>query len=160
MSKSTSQKKPPTKTQVIATLSLVTGLPKANVAAVLSALNDEIGKCLTAREPRKFVIPGIIEFRKEFVPARPAQKGVPNPFKPGELIDRPAKPASSKIKVRALEPLKKAVFGDDDLSEPGERDYITAIVGSGPIYARLGRIIEGLKHRNPDMISVARMFLA
>ncbi len=38
--------------------------------------------------------------------ARPAQKGVPNPFKPGELMDRPAKPAYNKVKVRALKLLK------------------------------------------------------
>ena len=44
--------------------------------------------------------------RSRPVPARPAQKGVPNPFKPGELMDRPAKPAYSKVKVRALKLLK------------------------------------------------------
>ncbi len=39
-------------------------------------------------------------------PARPAQKGVPNPFKPGELMDSAAKPAYNKVKVRALKLLK------------------------------------------------------
>ena len=43
------------------------------------------------------------------VPARQAQTGVPNPFKPGELMDRPAKPACYKIKVRALKTLKDAL---------------------------------------------------
>jgi hypothetical protein len=38
-----------------------------------------------------------------------AQKGVPNPFKPGELMDRPAKPAYQKVRVRALKLLKDAV---------------------------------------------------
>jgi hypothetical protein len=27
---------------------------------------------------------------------------VPNPFKPGESMDRPAKPAYTKVKVRAM----------------------------------------------------------
>jgi hypothetical protein len=40
------------------------------------------------------------------VTGRAAQKGVPNPFKPGELMDRPAKPAYNKVKVRALKLLK------------------------------------------------------
>jgi len=31
---------------------------------------------------------------------------VPNPFRPGELMDIPAKPASTKIKVRPLKNLK------------------------------------------------------
>jgi len=31
-----------------------------------------------------------VKIEKKLVPAR---KGVPNPFKPGELMDRPAKPA-------------------------------------------------------------------
>jgi hypothetical protein len=39
-------------------------------------------------------------------PNRTAQKGVPNPFKPGELMDRAAKPAYNKVKVRALKLLK------------------------------------------------------
>lgn len=43
------------------------------------------------------------------VPARKAEKGVPNPFKPGELMDRPAKPACCKVKVRALKLLKDMV---------------------------------------------------
>ena len=47
------------------------------------------------------------EDREEEVPARKAQKGVPNPFKPGELMDRAAKPAYNKVKVRALKLLKE-----------------------------------------------------
>ena len=51
-------------------------------------------------------IPGLVKIEKKRIPARPAQRGVPNPFKPGELMDRPAKPASNKVKVRALKLLK------------------------------------------------------
>ena len=42
-------------------------------------------------------------------PARKAQKGVPNPFRPGELMDIAAKPASTKVKVRPLKNLKDMV---------------------------------------------------
>ena len=48
----------------------------------------------------------------EWLPGRDigkARKGVPNPFKPGELMDIPAKPASTKIKVRALKNLKAMI---------------------------------------------------
>ncbi len=57
--------------------------------------------------PGTFAIPGLVKIEKKKVPARPApHKGVPNPFKPGELMDVAAKPASTKIKVRALKQLK------------------------------------------------------
>jgi len=46
----------------------------------------------------------IIQSQK--VPAKKAKKGVPNPFKPGELMDVAAKPASTKVKVRPLKKLK------------------------------------------------------
>jgi len=42
-------------------------------------------------------------------PSRPARKGVPNPFLPGELMDVAAKPASTKIKVLPLKGLKEFV---------------------------------------------------
>ena len=51
-------------------------------------------------------IPGLVKIEKKKVPARKAEKGVPNPFKTGELMDRPAKPAYNKVKVRALKLLK------------------------------------------------------
>ena len=70
---------------------------------------QEIRKALSSRGPGVFAIPGLIKIEKKKVPARPARKGVPNPFKPGELMDVAAKPASVKIKVRALKNLKDMV---------------------------------------------------
>ena len=51
--------------------------------------------------------PGLLKIEKKRVEAKPGQKGVPNPFKPGELMDRAAKPAYNKVKVRALKTLKE-----------------------------------------------------
>ena len=56
-----------------------------------------------------FAIHGLVKIEKKMVPAKPARKGVPNPFKPGELMDVAAKPASTKIKVRPLKSLKEMV---------------------------------------------------
>ena len=50
-----------------------------------------------------------MKIEKKKVPARPARKGVPNPFKPGELMDVPAKKASVKVKVRPLKALKAMI---------------------------------------------------
>ena len=47
---------------------------------------------------------------KQRKPAQPAKKGVPNPFKPGELMDVPAKPAKNVVKVRPLKNLKEMVL--------------------------------------------------
>ncbi len=98
-------KKPLTKSQVLASLSEATGLTKKEVGAVCEAMTGEIKKALSSRGPGVFVLPGLIKIEKKKVPARPAQKGVRNPFT-GELQDRPAKPAYNKVKVRALRNLK------------------------------------------------------
>ena len=102
-------RKAPTKTEVLNNIAEATDLSKKQVGAVLDALSEEIRKALSNRGPGMFAIPGLIKVEKKKVPARPARKGVPNPFKPGELMDVAAKPASVKIKVRALKNLKDMV---------------------------------------------------
>lgn len=109
MAKAQAPKKAPTKSEIMNNISAATGVAKKDVAAVMSALADEIKKALSSRGPGAFTIPGLVKVEKRKVPARPAKKGVPNPFKPGELMDVPAKPASVKIKVRALKSLKDMI---------------------------------------------------
>ncbi len=101
--------KPPTKTQILTNIAEATDLTKKDVAAVLDALSAEIKKNLGTRGPGAFTIPGLVKVEKKKVPARKAKKGVPNPFKPGELMDVAAKPASTKVKVRPLKNLKDMV---------------------------------------------------
>lgn len=102
-------KKAPTKTELLNSLAEATDLSKKEVAAVLEALGAEIKKNLGSRGPGMFTVPGLVKIQKKKVPARPAKKGVPNPFKPGELMDVAAKPASTKVTVRALKNLKDMV---------------------------------------------------
>lgn len=104
--KAAPSKKPLSKTELLTNISNATELPKKQVAAVLEALTNEIKKSLGNRGAGVFAIPGLVKIEKKKIPARPAQMGVPNPFKPGELMDRPAKPAYNKVKVRALKLLK------------------------------------------------------
>ena len=99
-------KKPLSKTELMANIAVATELTKKQVAAVLEALGAEIQKSFSNKGAGVIAIPGIIKIEKKKIPARAAQKGVPNPFKPGELMDRPAKPAYNKVKVRALKSLK------------------------------------------------------
>jgi len=102
-------KKAPSKSEVTNNIAEATGLSKKQVSSVLEALATEIKKSLGNKGPGVFAIPGLVKIEKKKVPARPAQKNVPNPFKPGETMDRPAKPASVKVKVRALKNLKDMV---------------------------------------------------
>jgi nucleoid DNA-binding protein len=106
MAKAATSTKPLTKTELLANIATATELPKTQVAAVLEALAAEIQKSLGNKGAGMITIPGLVKIEKKKVSARPAQKGVPNPFKPGELMDRPAKPAYNKVKVRALKLLK------------------------------------------------------
>ena len=105
----TAAKKAPSKSEVTNNIAEATSLSKKQVAAVLDALANEIKKSLSNKGPGVFAVPGLVKIEKKKVPARPARKGVPNPFKPGELMDQPAKPASVKVKVRALKNLKDMV---------------------------------------------------
>jgi len=101
-------KKAPSKTEILNNIATTVDLPKKKVAEVMEALNAEVKKALGGRGAGIIAIPGLVKIEKKKVPARPAQKGVKNPFT-GELQDRPAKPASVKVKVRALKNLKDMV---------------------------------------------------
>ena len=95
--------------EILNNLASATDLSKKQVAAVLEALAAEIKKNLGSRGPGAFTIPGLLKIEKKKVPARPAKKGVPNPFRPGELMDVAARPAYNKVKVRPLKNLKDMV---------------------------------------------------
>lgn len=100
--------KPMTKSQLHLALSEATGLAKKDVAAVMDALMNEAGKALGKRGSGVFQIPGMCKIERKKKPPTPAKKGVINPFT-GEKYDRPAKPASVTVKVRALKSLKDMV---------------------------------------------------
>ena len=98
-----------TKTEILNNIAKDAGLSKKEVATVMDALSVQIKKSLGGRGPGAFTIPGLLKIEKKRVPAREAKQGVPNPFKPGELMDVAARPASNKVKVRPLKNLKDMV---------------------------------------------------
>lgn len=95
-----------TKTAILNTISEDTGLTKKQVNDVLDSLSDVIERHLKKRGAGEFTLPGLLKIKAVKRPARPARKGVPNPFKPGELMDIPKKPASIRVKVLPLKKLK------------------------------------------------------
>ncbi len=101
--------KPMTKTEILIAIAEECNLTKSQVAAVLESLNGQIKKSLGSAGSGAFAIPGLVKIEKKAVPARPAKRNVPNPFKPGEMMDVKAKPATTKVKVRALKSLKDMV---------------------------------------------------
>ena len=109
MPRATPAKKPLTKSELLTTIAEETELTRRDVGAVLESLSECIGKSLGRRGPGVFTLPGLIKIEKKKVPARKARRGVPNPFRPGELMDIAAKPASTKVKVRPLKNLKSMV---------------------------------------------------
>lgn len=98
-----------TKTALITHIAEETGLGKKEVAAVLDSLKGAIHAHLRKGAVGAFTLPGLLKIKTLKVPARKAQKGVPNPFKPGETMDVAARPASVKTKVLPLKALKDMV---------------------------------------------------
>lgn len=106
MAKTAPAKKAPTKTEVMNNIANATGLSRKQVAGVIDAMTTEIKKALSARGPGVFAIPGLVKIEKKKVPAKPARKGV---MVLGQLRDLPAKPATVKVRVRALKSLKAMI---------------------------------------------------
>lgn len=101
--------KAPTQSEVLNNIATAAGLTKKQVVAVFEALTTEIKKNV-AKGGGVFKLPGgLLKITKKKVAARPAQKNVPNPFKPGEMRDIPAKPAYNKVRIVALKTLKDMV---------------------------------------------------
>ena len=109
MAKQSAAKKQLTKTEILTAIAEKTELTRKQVGSVFTALAEEIEKSLGSRGPGVFAIPGLLKIEKKKVPARPARKNVPNPFKPGEFMNVAAKPARTKIKLRPLKNLKDMV---------------------------------------------------
>lgn len=99
-----------TKTQLLNELVAKTELSKKDVANVLDELGDIIERHVKKRSVGEFTLPGLLKIKTVKKPAQKARKNVPNPFKPGELMDVAAKPASTKVKIMPLKKLKDMVL--------------------------------------------------
>ena len=98
--------KPLNKTQILEEISGSTGMAKKQVGAVLDALGGVIERHIQKGAVGQFTLPGMLKVKAVKRPAQPARKGVPNPFKPGETMNVPAKPASVRVRILPLKKLK------------------------------------------------------
>jgi len=95
-----------TKSQLFAHISEDTGLARRDVAQVFDSLADVIEGHIKSRGAGEFKLPGLLKVKVNRKPATKARKNVPNPFRPGELMDVAAKPARKVVKVLPLKALK------------------------------------------------------
>jgi nucleoid DNA-binding protein len=107
--KSTTETKPRTKSQLFGDIAEQTDLSRKEVASVFEAMSGLMKKDLGRRGPGMFTVPGLMKVVKVHRPRRPARKNVPNPFRPGEMMDVAARPATNVVKVRPLKGLKDMV---------------------------------------------------
>ena len=107
--KKTSIKSRYTKTAILTEIAENTDLSKKQVSAVLDELSDLIERHIKKGGVGEFTMPGLLKIKTVKRPAKKAQKGVPNPFRPGETMDVAAKPASTRVKVLPLKGLKDFV---------------------------------------------------
>ena len=96
-----------TKTEILNEIAENTSVSKKEVAAVLEELAVLIERHVKKRAVGEFTLPGLLKIKSVGRPARPARKNVPNPFRPGELMDIPRKPATIRVKVLTLKKLKE-----------------------------------------------------
>ena len=98
-----------TKSQVYSEIADQTGLTKKEVSTVFDELGSIIERHIKKGSVGTFNMAGFLKIKTVKKPARKARKGVPNPFRPGELMDIKAKPASIRVKVLPLKKLKEMV---------------------------------------------------
>ena len=97
------------KTQMLADIADQTGLARRDVSNVLTALESVIERHLMKGAVGEVSVLGLMKVKTVTKPAQKAKKGVPNPFRPGELMDVKAKPASTRIKILPLKKMKDMV---------------------------------------------------
>ena len=98
--------KPMSKSEIGHALSESTGLTKAQITSVFSALAELVDKQLNSG-PGVFTWPGLLKIKVVRKPAVPERSGI-NPFTKQETIFK-AKPARNVVKLQALKNLKQMV---------------------------------------------------
>ena len=84
-----------------------TGVAAKDVRAVMGALEGAVHGSVSKKGAGSFTLPGLLKITSVNVPAKPKRKGI-NPFTKEEQWFA-AKPATVKVKVRALKNLKAMV---------------------------------------------------
>ena len=95
------------KTGLVEKLAEVSNVDARSVKAVLAALEVVMVASLNKKGAKTFQIPGVLKATTVATPAKPKRKGI-NPFTKQEVWFA-AKPASVKVRLRALKKLNGAI---------------------------------------------------
>jgi len=96
-----------TKQKLLQHLAKKTGLSKKNINTLFEELLNTIQEHMKENGPGKFILPGIFKLTTKNVPAQEERVGI-NPFTKKEMIFK-SKPATRKIKIKALKNLKDLI---------------------------------------------------
>jgi len=96
------------KSQLVAFIAENSGVAPKDVRAVMAALETASTQSVGKKGAGVFVLPGLLKVTAVKVPAKPKRKGI-NPFTKEEQWFA-AKPATVKLKIRALKKLKDAAL--------------------------------------------------
>lgn len=96
-----------TKSAMLSLIAEKTDLSRAQVSEVFSALEGVMLGSVHPNGVGEFMLPGLIKVGLRKVPARKAGTLIRNPAT-GEMMKAAAKPASVRVKIRALAKLKAA----------------------------------------------------
>jgi nucleoid DNA-binding protein len=94
------------KSGLVAHIAEASGVAAKEVRAVFAALEGAVHGSVHKKGAGSFTLPGMLKISSVSVPAKPKRKGI-NPFTKEEQWFA-AKPASTKLKIRALKKLKDA----------------------------------------------------
>ncbi|MFZ5638119.1 MAG: HU family DNA-binding protein [Pseudomonadota bacterium] len=94
------------KSALVAHIAGATEVAAKDVRAVLAALEGAVHASIGKKGAGQFVLPGLLKISAVSVAAKPRRKGI-NPFTKEEQWFA-AKPATVKVKVRAMKKLKDA----------------------------------------------------
>ncbi len=98
-----------TKSQFFDAVAQESGLSRAEVKKVVAAQEAVVTTQLGKKGPGVITIPGLIKLTAVKKPATKGGEQKPNPFKPGEFIITKPKPATTKVKARALKAFTEAL---------------------------------------------------
>ena len=96
-----------TKSALINLISEQNGIPRDTAKGILATIENALLGSVHPRGAGEFTLPGLLKVTLRKVPARKAGTLVRNPST-GEMMPGAAKPASVRVKIRALSKLKRA----------------------------------------------------
>lgn len=99
-----------TKTALVNLIAQKNGVTRDTAKGVLATIEDAMAGSIHPRGVGEFTLPGLLKISLRKVPARKAGTMIRNPST-GEMVPGAAKPASVRVKIRALSKLKAATVG-------------------------------------------------